>query len=139
VDPIRFSLNAYNYIGAAESAIRAGREAKAQHHSAFWAATKDIVAKNWLTVALIGTSEAGLGYIAGQILSMTPAVIHLSSGLVQARNTQFRMASTPFSQSFEHSDWTLRAQQRGLQTLNGANSMLGSEAGAMARRYARRQ
>jgi hypothetical protein len=30
------------------------------------------------------------------------------------------------------------AQQRGMQTISGVRSMIGSEAGAMAQRYARR-
>jgi hypothetical protein len=128
----------FNIWAGAESALHAGREAQAHHHSAFWAATKNIVANNWLNVALIGTAGAGWGYALGYTIAMAPSLIHLGSGLVQSRNILMSDMSVPFSQSFEHSDWTLKAQQRGLQALSGANSALGSEAGAMAKRYARR-
>lgn len=49
-----------------------------------------------------------------------------------------RKALTPFSQSFYHTDMTLRAQQRGMQALGRGQSYLGSEAGLMAQNYTRR-
>lgn len=58
---------------------------------------------------------------------------------VGAHNSFVRMAKTPFSHRFEHSDVTARAQQMGLQSIGAAwgHASMGSEAAMMARRYAR--
>jgi hypothetical protein len=58
---------------------------------------------------------------------------------VHAHNNFVRMAKTPFSHRFEHTDTTSRAQQLGLQSIGAAwgHASMGSEASMMARRYGR--
>lgn len=67
--------------------------------------------------------------------AVTAAII---SG-VRQHNNFIRMARTPFSHRFEHTDVTARAQQLGLQSIGAAwgYASMGSEASMMARRYAR--
>jgi uncharacterized membrane protein len=58
---------------------------------------------------------------------------------VRAHNSFVRMAKTPFSHRFEHSEVTSRMQQAGLQSIGAAwgHASMGSEASQFARRYAR--
>jgi hypothetical protein len=67
--------------------------------------------------------------------AMTSAII----GQAREQNQMVRMARTPFSHRFEHSDVTARAQALGLQSIGSAwgHARMGSEAAMMARRYGR--
>lgn len=62
-----------------------------------------------------------------------PALI----GALDRQTSVVRSMRTPFSQRFEHTEVTARAQQLGLQRLAGSRGHMGSEAAAMARRYSR--
>ena len=67
--------------------------------------------------------------------------VHLVQPLLGKYNERFdtvRSAPQPFSQKFEHTDWTLRAQSIALQSMNGGRGLIGTEAGMMAARYGRR-
>lgn len=58
---------------------------------------------------------------------------------IQRHNTDVRLARTPFSHRFEHTDMTARAQMMGLQQIGQAwgFAQMGGEAAQMARRYGR--
>lgn len=77
-------------------------------------------------------------------LTLGAPVTRLAAGALIAATTRhensIRMAGTPFSQRFEHSDATARAQATGMQAINAAwgGARMGSEAGMLARRYGRR-
>lgn len=72
-------------------------------------------------------------------IPVTRAVTAAVINSVHQRNNFVRMAKTPFSHRFEHTDVTSRAQQLGLQSIGAAwgHASMGSEASMMARRYAR--
>jgi hypothetical protein len=69
------------------------------------------------------------------VRATTTAII----GQVKEQNNMVRMARTPFSHRFEHSDVSARAQALGLQAIGSAwgHARMGSEAAAFARRYGR--
>lgn len=60
-------------------------------------------------------------------------------GQVSEHNNMMRLARTPFSHRFEHTDVSARAQALGLQQIGAAwgHARMGSEASMMARRYLR--
>jgi hypothetical protein len=92
----------------------------------------------WPFLLTMGMRGASLW---GGLLAMAPVAPMVASSLyslVEQRSHYLRQSHTPFSHSFNHSDYSLMAQQRGMQTISGVRSMIGSEAGAMAQRYARR-
>jgi hypothetical protein len=72
-------------------------------------------------------------------IPVTRAVTAAVVGSIHQHNNFVRMAKTPFSHRFEHSDQTARAQQMGLQSIGAAwgHASMGSEAAMMARRYGR--
>lgn len=72
-------------------------------------------------------------------IPVTRAVTSAVINSVHQHNNFVRLAKTPFSHRFEHTDTTYRAQQLGLQAIGAAwgHASMGSEAGMMARRYGR--
>jgi len=72
-------------------------------------------------------------------IPVTRAVTSAVINSVNQHNNFVRLAKTPFSHRFEHTDTTYRAQQLGLQAIGAAwgHASMGSEAGMMARRYGR--
>lgn len=112
--------------------------ARREHRSVMWAGAKSAVKNNWMAIVTIGASRPGLMMLGFMALEAAPALVNLGAGIIRERNDAIRLAATPFSQRFEHTDWTWRSQQRGMQAISGARSMIGSEAGAFARRYGRR-
>jgi hypothetical protein len=58
---------------------------------------------------------------------------------VTQHNNYIRQARTPFSQRFEHSETTARAQAAGMRAIGAAwgHAHMGSEAALFARRYGR--
>lgn len=116
------------------------KKAEQEHKSKLWAGAKSAIAYNWQPIMLLGLSGtrqfASFGYMglllgAGQI---TKAGIDI----VNNRNSWIRSAATPFSHSFDASDWAAEAQQRGMQTITGVRSIIGSEAASLNARYGRR-
>ena len=112
--------------------------ARRENRSVMWAGAKSAVRNNWINIVTIGASRPGLMALGFIALDTAPALVNLGYGMLRQRNDEIRLSHTPFSQRWEHTDWTWRAQQRGMQSISGANSMIGSEAGGMARRYGRR-
>ena len=135
MDTGRIIMGAWMISGNVSSAFSAAKKAEAHHQSPFWAATKSLIKNNWLNALFLGTGTSA--FIGAQLLMMSPALAHLATGVTQMRNEQIRTAALPMSHTFEASEWAWKSQQRGLQTMGQANQ-LGSEAGAFARRYARR-
>lgn len=112
-------------------------QAKKEGRNTAWAATTSAVRNNWANLLLLGAKRPialGLGLAA---LQVSPAIASAAYGYYQTRNNWIRLTRTPFSQLFEHSDWTMQHQQRGMQSILGARSMLGSEAARMSARYGR--
>lgn len=72
-------------------------------------------------------------------IPVTRAVTSAVISSVHHHNNFVRLAKTPFSHRFEHSESSWRAQQMGMQAIGAAwgNANMGSEAGLFARRYAR--
>jgi hypothetical protein len=112
-------------------------KARRERRSVLWAGAKSAVKNNWMQVAMIGLGNQTLGFLGMQALQMAPTLVNMGGAFIKTRNDSLRISSVPFSQQFEHSDWSLKAQQQGMQAINGANSMIGSEAGEFARRYSR--
>ena len=77
-----------------------------------------------------------LGFAA---LTYVPAIVGGIASYYAYRSTYLRMASTPFSQSFAPTRWTSEMQQRGMESIMGTRSILGSEASRLAAQYGRRQ
>jgi len=111
--------------------------ARRENRSVLWAGTKSAVKNNWVWMVTIGANRPTLMAMGLIALQAAPALVNLGAGLVRERNDAIRLSATPFSQRFEHSDWTWRSQQRGLQSINGVHGMIGSEAAAFSRRYNR--
>jgi hypothetical protein len=112
--------------------------ARRENKSVLWAGVKSAVKNNWTYLLVLGTSNPALAMTGVSLLLASPAIISAGIGFTRARNDAIRLTATPFSQRFEHSDWTWREQQRGMSAISGARNMIGSEAGAFARRYSRR-
>ena len=72
-------------------------------------------------------------------IPVTRAVTQAVISSVGQHNNFVRLAKTPFSHRFEHTDTTARAQQLGLQAIGAswAHANMGSEASTFARRYSR--
>jgi hypothetical protein len=110
---------------------------------------QDKVRKGWNPMAAAGVSvaEQALPFVVHPALYIgltmgLPAVRlggQLMTAAVQNQNNAVRLARTPFSHRFEHTDMTSAAQSRGLQAIGSAwgHSQMGSEAAAFARRYGR--
>lgn len=113
-------------------------EARRENRSVLWAGTKSAVRNNWMNVISTGASRPGMLFLGFAALQVAPALVGVAHGMIRQRNDEIRLSHTPFSQRFEHTDWTWREQQRGMQSISGARSLVGSEAGAFHRRYARR-
>lgn len=95
--------------------------------------------------AAAGVVTLNMGFLPGAIVmdafqgfSGTRALGSSLYNQYHGMQTFMRTARTPFSHSFQHSDVTLGAQQRGMQAIGNGSGFLGSEAGLMAQRYARR-
>lgn len=115
------------------------KTAKAQGKSPLEAGVGSIVRNNWMNVVMLGSRAPTMGFFALGLMATAPAAAYtgirnFSSGY----NLKVRQSLTPFSGSYEHSDITMSAQQRGMSTINGYRSILGSEAAALAQRYSRR-
>lgn len=93
------------------------------------------------TWPLIVTAGMPGGAAVLPLLYALPVLPQIAAGLhgwTMNRNSYVRQSGTPFSHSFTHSDWTAMAQQRGMASIMGTRSLLGSEATAMSARFARR-
>jgi len=116
------------------------KTAEQEHKSKLWAGTKSAVAYNWQNVAMIGWG--GFKQLRGMVwLGVLSAAAPITSGILTAtgaRNRWIRQAATPFSHSFQMSDWAAASQQRGMQTITGVRSLIGSEAASLNARYGRR-
>lgn len=114
------------------------RAAKAEGKDPIMAGVKSIVSNNWMNLMFAGSKAPGFGMFAYPLLTSLGASYTAGRAFVGGHNITMRQSATPFSNSFEHSDVTYAAQQRGMATINGYRSMLGNEAAAMAQRYSRR-
>lgn len=119
--PAFFAVNGY------KTRVQEGqsRTYAALAESAFFAAS----------TLLSGPAQFALFFGVPAARAATTAII----GQVKEQNQMVRMAKTPFSHRFEHTDVSARAQALGLQAIGSAwgHARMGSEAAAMARRYGR--
>jgi len=82
-----------------------------------------------------------MGFLPALIVTNPGAIYNAGKALYNfSQNTRAwqREFRTPFSHSYQHTEATSMAQQRGLQQLGIARGLIGSEASMMAARYARR-
>ena len=110
-----------------------------EHRSVPGEFVRSSFANSW---PLLVTAGMGLGAAAtAQALFMLPAIPALATGIYGysvTRNSYLRQAATPFSHRFTHSEFAGAAQQQGMASIQGAQSLIGSEAGQFAQRYSRR-
>jgi hypothetical protein len=125
-------------LWSAPAVIGSVRAAKNEGKDPLMAGVKSIVSNNWMNIAFAGSKLPGWGMFAYPILTSLGAGYTAGRAFVGGHNITMRRTATPFSNSFEHSDVTYAAQQRGMATINGYRSMLGNEAAALAQRYSRR-
>jgi hypothetical protein len=118
--------------------ISSVQEARREHKSVMWAATKSAVRNNWQFIITLGMRHQMLGMFALGLVESAPPLIGLAGQFVKNRNDELRLSHAPFSQRFEHSDMTYKHQLRGLQSIQGTRSMIGGEAAQFAGRYSRR-
>jgi hypothetical protein len=112
--------------------------ARRENRSVLWAGATSAIKNNWTYLLILGTANPTIAMTGVSLLLASPFLMSYGVGMARERNDNIRLAATPFSQRFEHSDWTWREQQRGMSAISGARNMIGSEAGAFARRYSRR-
>jgi len=116
------------------------KKAEQEHKSKVWAGTKSAIANNWQNIMVVGWGGfkqlRGIAFLG--LLMGAGTLTQAGVAAVNARNTWIRQAATPFSHSFQMSDWAAAAQQRGMQTITGVRSIIGSEAASLNARYGRR-
>lgn len=124
---------AFPIVGAAAQAHREKRDV-------ITAAARATVETQWPLVVAMGIRAPlyGPAVVGLSLLGTVPDLAGAAHGLIRARNVGISEARRPFSHRFEHTQASFEAQQRGLQSIYGARSMIGAEAGAFAQRYARR-
>jgi hypothetical protein len=136
---------AFNWTLGLGAAWLQGREfvddlhkAHEQNQSMLWAGTKSAVKLGWQPLLMWGVKNPMLGWLGLSAIIMAPPLLSAGAQYIRQRNDWIRSAATPFSQKFEHTQWTSQAQQRGLQSISGARSLIGMEAASFASRYGRR-
>lgn len=82
-----------------------------------------------------------MGVIPATLVDMGPGLAKAAgaAGYRHYQNNQItqRAVRNSFSQSFTHSDASIAAQQMGMRAIGAGSSVIGTEAGLMARRYMR--
>lgn len=112
--------------------------AREEHKSVAKALGSSFLRNNWQSLLFLGTKHPFLYQLELSALMMLPnAVSPVITGINDRINTM-RRVTTPFSQRFEHSDWSLRSQQMGLQSISQGQGFIGSEAGMFAAKYGRK-
>ena len=125
---IGVGMNSISTMGETKEAMSRGPEALAS----------TIVKNNWMNIVLAGSSRVGLASLAIHMVMSMGDIYTGARNLASGYNIGMRNKLRPFTTSFEHSDATMMAQQRGMATINGFKSSLGAEAALLAQRYGRR-
>lgn len=124
-------MTALGTIGETKAEIARGKSAPSAFLSSF-------VKNNWMNVVLAGSSRVGLASLALPMVMGAGDLYTGARNIASGYNIGIRTKMRPFSSSFEHSDATMASQQRGMATINGFKSALGTEAAMLAQRYGRR-
>ncbi len=114
------------------------REAQRTGKNVAWALTKSSVQNNFLNLITIGLTRPLIWQAGIMAVQMAPAMVSLGMTMQRKASDTFRLGVQPFSQKFEHSEYSYQMQQRGLSSINGNRSSIGGEAALMHSRFARR-